>query len=122
MWQGPYSLSPPFGGEREYSSGQLAARARVGEVLHRDAHHLVLAALGLAQVDVLRDVLRRRHADGPARAVDLGGAQRLVEVGLVLDLTLHGLQADGQKLRGVVALYGIDVGLAPGLVAEGLAE
>ena len=61
-------------------------------------------------------------ADRAARAVDLGGAQRLVEVGLVLDVALDGLEADGQQLRRIVALHGIDVGVAAGLVLEGLAE
>ena len=74
------------GPARVSASSQFAARARVRQVLGGDADHFVLAALDFAQVDVLRHILCRRHADGAARAVDLGGAQRLVEVGLVLDV------------------------------------
>src|SRR5688572_6123448 len=66
------------------ASSQLAARSRIRQVLDGNADHLVQPALGFAQIDVLRHVLRRRHADGAARAVDLGSAQRLVEVGFVL--------------------------------------
>ena len=92
--------------------GQFAARARVGEVLDNDADHLVLAALCLAQIDVLRDVLRRRHGYRPARRFDFGSAQRLVEVGFVLDVALGGRQTNGEELRRVVALHGVDVGIA----------
>src|SRR5215510_1979771 len=101
-------------------SHQFAAGARIAQIFGGNAHHFVFATLRPAQVDVLGDVLRRRHADRPARAVDFGLAHGLVEIGLVLDAALDGFEAQRQQLCGVVALNGIDVGLAPGLVLEGL--
>src|SRR5262245_47720910 len=102
--------------------GQLATGTGIRQIFGGNADHLVLAALGPTQVDVLRDVLRRRHGDGAARALELGGAQGFKEIGLVLDVALDGLEPEGEQLGGIVALYGVDIGLTPGLVLEGLAE
>ena len=41
---------------------------------------------------------------------------------LVLDVAFHGLHADGEELRGVIALHRIDVRLAARLLLESLAE
>src|SRR5262245_54342694 len=104
------------------SSRQPAAGARIGQVLGRDAHDLVLPAFGSAQIDVLRDVLSRRHGDGSARGIDLGRPQRLIECGFVLDVAVDRLEPDGQQLAGIVARHGVDIGIAPGLVLESAAE
>jgi hypothetical protein len=63
-----------------------------------------------------------RHADGPAWAVEFGGPQGLVEIGLVLDVALDGVEPEGQQLGGIVALHGIDIRITSGLVLEGSAE
>src|SRR4051794_8435666 len=57
---------------RPSGANHLAARARVGERLGRDADHAVLAALGFAQIDRLHRVVRRGEGERAARAVDLG--------------------------------------------------
>src|SRR5262245_55526882 len=102
--------------------GQLAAGTGIRQIFGGNADHLVLAALGPTQVDVLRDVLGWRHGDGAAGAVEFGGAQGFIEICLVLDVALDGLETEGEQLGGIVALYGVDIGLAPGFVLEGLAE
>src|SRR5262245_57972701 len=68
------------------SSGELTARAGIRQVFGGNADHLVLASLGPAQVDVLGDVLGWRHGDGAARALELGGAQGFIEIGLIIDV------------------------------------
>src|SRR5262245_25637929 len=121
----PNERGPPDGPTQEgppVSSHQPAAGARIGQVLGRDAHDLVLPAFGSAQIDVLRDVLRRRHGDGSARGIDLGRPQRLIEIGFVLDVAADRLESQGQQLAGIVALHGVDIGIATGLVLESPAE
>src|SRR5512142_3326235 len=86
-----------------------AAACRGGQALDGDAHHLVLLAVDLAQVDVLHRVVRFAHREGAARAVDLRLLDRGRELGLLRDVALGGIQPDGQDLRRVVALHGIHV-------------
>src|SRR5204863_2460566 len=64
----------------------------------------------------------RRHADRTTRALELGGTHGLVETRFVLDVAIGRLETQGQQLRGVVTLDGVDVGIAAGLVLEGPAE
>src|ERR1700710_2838609 len=68
---------------------QLAAARRVGEVLHRDVHQLVLVADHTAQVDVLHGVVRLADREGAARAVDAGLLDRGGEFRLLRDVALH---------------------------------
>src|SRR5258706_314790 len=103
-------------------SRHLACRPRISELLDRNADDLVLASDHLSQVDVVNDVVLRRHRDRPAWAFDLGALESLVQVRLVVDLALDRIETNGKKLRRVVALYGVDVRLATRLALEGLAE
>ncbi len=86
-------------------------RAEVGQGLHRHAADLVLAAVHLAQVEVLHRVVGLGEREHAARAVDLGGFHGLDDVRLARHIALHGIGAGGQQLRGVVALHRVHVRL-----------
>src|SRR5438067_2237419 len=80
----------PRESRRAASGVHLAAGARVGQCLGRDAEDLVLALFHAAQVDVLHRVVRLAHRPLAARAVDGLGLQRLVQGLLVAQVALHG--------------------------------
>src|SRR6058998_3022357 len=67
----PASMRRPRGSRAEPGmvSGELAARARIGQRLGGDADHLVVALFHAAQVDVLDRVVGLAHGPLAARAV-----------------------------------------------------
>ena len=97
---------------------KLAAGTGIRERCDGDAGDLVLAARDFPQIDIVHDLLRFRETDGAARAVDLGLAHGLVEVGFVLDFALHGFKADGPAPSNGPRLNGI-VGRAKGATGFG---
>ena len=90
---------------------ELAAARRIGDVLHRHADDLVLLAFDLAQVDVVDRRVGLGERKGAARAVELRRFHCPHDVGTFRQVTLDGVGARDQQLRGVVALDRVYVGL-----------
>src|SRR6266567_139846 len=109
-------------GGRWTGSRHLAAARGIGERLGGDAHVLVLEPLGLAQIDVLDRVVRLGERELAARTVDgrllHGGDQGVA----CTDIALDGAETGDQELAGVVALHGVDVGVAVDRALESCSE
>src|SRR5260370_34393182 len=100
----------------------VAAPRRVLERLVRHPDHLVLSPDVLAQVDVVDWIVRFRERPGATWAVNPGLLQRGNELVLLTGIAAHGVQTGGQQQTGVIALYGIDVGVALVCLRVGFAK
>src|SRR5579864_7064069 len=100
----------------------LAASRGIGQRLYGDADEAVLEPLNPAQIDVLHRIMRFRQRELAARAIDLGLRHRGNQLFASPDIALHRGKASEQQLPGIIALHGVDIGVAGGRLFEGGAE